>query len=225
MKNLAAFKPRMVAIYFFAVAFTAAVFFLPAGTLDFYQAWIFMGVIFIPAFFVITYFLKRDPELLRRRMQYKEKEIQQKKIIIVADVIFFVAFLMPGFDHRYGWSDVPFWLVIVSNAIVFLSYLLCFLVFKKNSYASRIIEVQKDQKVISTGPYAVVRHPMYVAVICMMVFMPLALGSYWSLIPYLLVIPVIVLRILNEEKVLREQLKGYIEYCKKTRFRLIPHVW
>jgi protein-S-isoprenylcysteine O-methyltransferase Ste14 len=225
MKNLAAFKKKMAAMYLFALAFTMAAFFFPAGTLYYYEAWIFIGVLFIPAFFLLMYFLKHDPALMERRMKYREKETKQKIIILIADLIYFVAFLIPGFDHRYGWSDVPFPIVIASNIIIFLSYMLFFLVLKENSYASRIVEVTKDQKVVSTGPYAVIRHPMYVAQIGMIVFMPPALGSIWALIPFLIVIPEIVLRILDEEKLLKQQLKGYKEYCKKVRFRLIPYLW
>jgi protein-S-isoprenylcysteine O-methyltransferase Ste14 len=225
MKNLSSFKKKMAAMYIFALAFTAAIFFIPAGTLDFYEVWVFLGVLFIPMFFLLGYFLKKDPAILERRMNYKERVKTQKILITIADIIFLIAFLIPGFDHRYGWSNIPFEIVITADVIIFLSYLLFFLVLKENSYASRVIEVTKDQKVISTGPYAIVRHPMYVAITGMMIAMPIALGSLWAMIPFLLVIPVIILRILNEEKVLKDELKGYKEYCHKTRFRLIPYIW
>ena len=163
------------------VAVTGALLFLPAGSFDYWQAWLFLGVLFIPFIFVATYFLKHDPALLERRMKYKEKEAKQGLIVKLSGLFFFIGMLVPGFDYRYGWSDVPVILVLISDLIIFLGYMLVFLVFKENSYASRTIEVVKGQKVITTGPYAVIRHPMYAGVIAMYFFIPLALGSYWAL--------------------------------------------
>ena len=199
--------------------------FLPAGTLYYWQAWIYCGVLFIPLSFVVFYFFKYDPELLERRMKMREKEEKQKTIQIVGIIIFFIGFLIPGLDYRYHWSNVPFLLVIAANAIVLAGYLLCFLVFRENSYASRIIEVEKGQKVITTGPYAIVRHPMYLGVLVMYLFTPLALGSYWALIFFLPLFPLLVSRLLNEEEVLLRELPGYKEYCQKTRYHLVPFIW
>ncbi|MFH1285150.1 MAG: isoprenylcysteine carboxylmethyltransferase family protein [Candidatus Micrarchaeota archaeon] len=200
-------------------------FFLPAGTLDYWQAWVYISVILIPASFVVLYFIKNDPEFLERRLKMKEKEAKQKFIIKATALIFTISFLLPGFDKRFGWSNTPAELVIAANIIVLLSYLFIFLVFKENSYAGRTVEVVSGQKVISTGPYSIVRHPMYVGVILMYSATPIALGSYIALPFFLLLIPFIVLRILNEEEVLRRDLPGYSEYCQKTRYRLLPFVW
>ena len=147
-----------------------------------------------------------------------------------AKVIFIAAFLLPGFDFRFGWSRrtfgaVPVWLMICSGAIALAAYLMTYWVMGVNSYASRIIQVEKEQRVISIGPYRIVRHPMYLGGVISILLTPLALGSYWALPAFALVIPMIVLRLLNEEKILRQELAGYREYCRNTRFRLIPLVW
>jgi protein-S-isoprenylcysteine O-methyltransferase Ste14 len=199
--------------------------FLPAGSLKYWEAWIYCGVIFVPMVFAVSYFLKTDPELLERRMRLREKEKKQKTIIKAANLVFFISLLIPGFDHRYQWSNVPVALVIAANAMVFLGYLVFFFVLRENSYASRIIEVEHEQKVITTGPYAIVRHPMYSGVILMVLFTPLALGSYWALITFLPMLPLVVFRTLNEEEVLFRELPGYKEYCQKTRYRLFPFIW
>lgn len=226
VKNDVGKLKRMIFLMFpLGVIITGLILFLPAGSLNYWQAWLFMAILFIPAFFVASYFLKHDPKLLERRMRFKEKEIREKLIIKLTTLLFFIGFLIPGFDYRYGWSTVPVWLVIISDIIIFLGYLLVFFVFKENTYTSRIIEVEKGQKLITTGPYSVVRHPMYVGVILMFIFMPLALGSYWALIFFIPVIALVIARTLDEERVLLKDLKGYKEYMKKVRYRLIPGVW
>lgn len=199
--------------------------FLPAGSLDYWQAWIYCSVLFIPALFVVFYFLKKDPELLERRMRMREKEERQKTIIKIGYILFFIGFIIPGLDYRYHWSNVPVLLVIAANAIVLSGYILVFFVLRENSYASRIIEVEKGQKVITTGPYAIVRHPMYLGVLLMYLLTPLALGSYRALIFFLPILPLIVARLMNEEELLLRELPGYKEYCQKTRYRLIPFIW
>lgn len=216
---------KIILLYLLGFVSVALALFAPAGSFDYWQAWVFMAVLFTPPIFVIVYFSKRDPELLKRRMQFKEKEIRQKMIIKISSWIFAIGMFVPGLDYRYGWSSVPVWLVILSDIIVFLGYLLIFFVFKENSYASRIIEVRDGQKVITTGPYSVIRHPMYVGVTLMYVFMPIALGSYWALIFFVPIIGILVFRILNEEKVLCRGLAGYEEYMKKVRYRLVPGIW
>lgn len=217
---------KMIFLFFpLGIIVVGLMLFLPAGSLNFWQAWVFMAVLFVPVIFVVSYFLKHDPALLVRRMQFKEKEVRQKLIIKLANLFFFIGFLIPGFDYRYGWSNVPVWLVILSDVVIFLGYAIVFFVFKENSYTSRIIEVQKGQKLITTGPYSVVRHPMYVGVILMYLFMPLALGSYWAMIFFVPVIALILARTMDEERVLLKGLKGYKEYAKKVRYRLIPGVW
>ncbi|HWQ73921.1 MAG TPA: isoprenylcysteine carboxylmethyltransferase family protein, partial [Syntrophomonas sp.] len=139
--------------------------------------------------------------------------------------LFFLAYIIPGFDFRFHWSTVPVWVVIAANLMVFLGYVLIILVFKENSYASSNITVENEQAVISTGPYSIIRHPMYTGLSAMVLFAPLALGSYWAVIPALLHIPWTVLRIRNEEELLLRELPGYQDYCAKTPYRLIPSVW
>jgi protein-S-isoprenylcysteine O-methyltransferase Ste14 len=203
----------------------AAFFFLPAGRWDYWEAWVYIAILLIPMFFAFNYLLKNDPDLLERRMRMRETQSAQKKVVSLSFVYFILAFLLPGFDKRFGWSDVPFHIVLTADLMVLVSYLGVIQVFKANSYASRVVEVMKGQKVISTGPYAYVRHPMYTAVSFMYVFSPLALGSYWAMIPAALIIPLLVARIRNEEEVLEKELDGYVEYKQKTKYRLIPLIW
>ena len=220
-------KVKRVVIPVFLVSFIVIglMLFLPAGSFGYWQGWLFMLTVFLPVLFVVSYFLNHDPALLERRMRHKEKESNQKWIVQITGLMFFIGILVPGLDYRYGWSHVPVWLVIASNLLMLLGYLLVFLVIKENSYTSRIVEVQKGQKVIATGPYSVVRHPMYAGVILMYLTMPLALGSYWALLFFIPTIPMIMFRALDEERVLLKGLKGYKEYCQKVKYRLIPWIW
>jgi protein-S-isoprenylcysteine O-methyltransferase Ste14 len=204
---------------------SAVLLFLPAGSWRFWQAWLLLAIIYIPMIFSTWYFLKRDPALVERRLQNVEPVPEQKRIMRWARLIFLGGFLIPGFDFRFGWSRVPLWLTLLSQALVLVGYLSTYWVFQTNSFASRTIRVEKEQTVISTGPYRFVRHPMYTGVVLMMAFLPLALGSYRALAVFLLIIPLIVFRLLNEEKVLKKDLTGYADYCEQTRFRLVPFVW
>lgn len=205
--------------------FLAAFLFIPAGSLRYWQGWALMALLFLPMPFTSAYFLKRDPQLVERRLRTKETISEQKTILRWAQWITFVSILIPGLDHRFGWSRVPLWLTILSEALVFAGSLFTFWVMKENSFASRTIQVEEGQRVISTGPYRLVRHPMYFGAVLMLVFTPLALGSWWALPGFLLVIPFIVLRLLHEEKMLLRDLPGYSEYCLRTRSRLLPLLW
>jgi len=199
--------------------------FVPAGTLDYWEAWVYCAVLLVPFLFVLTYLLRKDPELLVRRLRLNERESAQKRIIRASSLIFFTGFLIPGLDHRYSWSDIPVDAVLAADVLVILGYALVFLVFKENPFASRVVEVEQGQSVISTGPYALVRHPMYLGTIIMWLATPLALGSFWAL-PVFLIMPIIlVYRIMNEEEVLLRELPGYREYTHKVKYRLIPGIW
>ncbi|MDH4212219.1 MAG: isoprenylcysteine carboxylmethyltransferase family protein [candidate division WOR-3 bacterium] len=200
-------------------------FFLSAGTFRFWHAWVFMAILFIPMFFVLIYLVKNDPALLERRMRTREMEPFQKRSLIISTFLYALAFLMPGLDHRFGWSSVPVALVIVADIIVFLGYMLFFLVLRENSYASRVVEVEKEQKVISSGPYATVRHPMYAAALMIFLFSPMALGSLWALAAMIPATLLIIPRIIDEERLLSRELPGYEAYRQKVRYRLIPMAW
>ncbi|HEY3374023.1 MAG TPA: isoprenylcysteine carboxylmethyltransferase family protein [Candidatus Aquicultor sp.] len=217
---------RKAYVYFFvAILVISAIFFLPAGTLAYWEAWVYLAVLFIPAFLAVNYLLKNEPELVERRMRFREKEPEQKLIAGFSYLYFILAFILPGFDRRFGWSDVPIAVVLLADVFVVLGYGIVFLTFRENPYASRTVEVTPGQTVISTGPYAIIRHPMYLGSTLLYTFSPLALGSYWAMIPALLIIPILVARILNEESVLAKELKGYREYMLKTRYRLLPGIW
>jgi protein-S-isoprenylcysteine O-methyltransferase Ste14 len=203
-----------------------AIFFLPAGTLGYWEAWVWLAVVFVPMLGALAYLWKNDRALLERRMRVREQEPAQSLFIKLSWIWFLLTFLIPGFDHRFGWSDVPHALVIAGAILVLLGYCMFFLVMRENTYASRVVEVEQGQKVIDTGPYSLVRHPMYLAAIIMYGFTPLALGSYWALLPSLLTFPpLLVLRIVNEEQVLRRELPAYEAYMQKVRYRLVPGVW
>ena len=220
-----AVKKRALLLFPAAFLMLGLMFFVPAGTLDYWQAWGYLAILFTPVIFVVAYFLKNDPEFLERRLRLKEKQAKQQLVVKLSGIIFIVGFLLPGFDRRFGWSSVPMELVLAADAVVFLSYLFIFLVFRENSFAGRTIEVVKGQTVISTGPYSIIRHPMYLGTILMYAATPIALGSCLAFPVFLLIIPLLILRIQNEEDVLRRELPGYADYCKRTRYRLAPLVW
>lgn len=208
-----------------AIAVIGMMLFLPAGTLGYWQAWGYCGVIFVPLLFVVSYLLKNDPGLIERRMRFREKEQREKAIVPFMSVLFLAGFLLPGFDHRFHWSNVPLAAVIAADVLVLTGYLLCFLVFRVNSHASRIVEVEKGQKVVTTGPYAIIRHPMYLGVMMMFLATPLALGSFVAVAAFIPLPFGLILRIWDEEALLSKNLPGYIEYCQRTRYRLLPLVW
>jgi protein-S-isoprenylcysteine O-methyltransferase Ste14 len=213
---------RILLIY---PAFIAVFLFLPAGSFRFWEAWVYAVVLFIPMMITVSYLSKNDPALLKRRMRWKEKEEKRRLIVRLFRLPFLLGFLIPGFDYRFNWSEVPTLLVLIANGMVFVGYLLVFLVFRENTYTSRIVEVEKDQKLITTGPYSIIRHPMYSGSILMFLFTPLALGSWWAFIVFAFLPVVLIFRILDEERVLLNELAGYREYCQKVRYRLIPYIW
>lgn len=209
----------------FGIPMIAALFFLPAGTFDYWQAWAWLATLFIPMGISLVYLLKIDPTLLERRTRTNETRPEQRRIIAASVVCLLITFVLPGIDVRYGWSNVPAWASLAADGFVLASYVLYVLVLKTNTFASRVIEVEHGQQVIINGPYAFIRHPMYLAMIIMMTFTPLALGSYWAMLPSVGFILLLAARIENEEELLLADLKGYREYTQKTRYRLFPGVW
>jgi protein-S-isoprenylcysteine O-methyltransferase Ste14 len=206
----------------------AALLLIPAWTLDYWQAWVFI-VVFVAATNVIgVYLAVKDPALLERRKQIgpkAEQRIAQRIIISLGIVGSLGVMVFSALDHRFGWSSVPPYVSVAGDVLVALGLFVDLLVFRENSYGASNIQVAEGQKVISTGPYAIVRHPMYAGVLIMMAGTPLALGSWWGLLLVVALTPVLIWRILDEEKVLRRELPGYAEYTKDVRYRLVPYVW
>jgi protein-S-isoprenylcysteine O-methyltransferase Ste14 len=206
----------------------AALLFLVAGTIDFWQAWGFLAVFGVAALAITLYLMEKDPKLLERRMQAgptAEKQWGQKVIQSLTSLMFIAMLVVPGLDHRFAWTPVPYTVVLVGDVLVALGFLLIFLVYRENTYASATIEIAPEQKVISTGLYALVRHPMYFGAIFLLIGMPLSLGSCSGLVVFLLFIPALLWRILDEERFLARHLPGYVEYQRKVRYRLLPYIW
>ena len=200
-------------------------FFGTAGTFRYWEAWAFMATLFLPMGAVVFYFLRRDTGALENRLGGREERPRQKAIVATSSVVWMVTFLIPGLDRRFGWSSVPPILVIFADALVLAGYLLFFLTLRENSSASRVIRVEENQQVISTGPYALVRHPMYLGMLLMLVAAPVALASWWALLPALTTPFFLVARIRDEEQVLLAELPEYLEYTRATEYRLVPGVW
>ena len=207
------------------VVLIGALLFWPAGTFNYPGAWLFIGLLFIPTLILGVVLFIVSPDLLKKRIDAKEKEAKQGALIKLMGLMFLLGFIVSALDFRYGWSSVPTWLVIVASVAFLIGYLGYAEVLRENAYLSRTVEVQDGQTVVSTGLYGVVRHPMYLATLFMFLPLPLILGSFFGLIPMALYVPLIIARILNEEKVLCEGLKGYPEYTQKVKYRLIPFVW
>ena len=206
----------------------AALLFIPAGTLDYWQAWTFLAVYFAASLALTLYLMKKDPKLLERRMRggpTAEKEPVQKIIMTFASLGFIGLLLLPALDHRFGWSHMTPHVALAGDALVAIGWLAIFFVFRENSFSSATIELAPDQKVISTGPYALVRHPMYAGGIFMLLGIPIALGSWWGVLIVVAMMPALIWRLFNEEKFLARNLPGYVEYQNKVRYRLIPLVW
>ena len=207
------------------ILFVGLILFLPAGTFDFFNAWLFMGLLFIPMFILGIFLFVKSPELLEKRLNAKEKENTQKGVVGFSAILFLASFLIAGFDFRFGWTSVSLWCVILASVILLVSYALYAEVMRENIYLSRTIEVQENQKVIDTGLYGIIRHPMYAVTIWLFLSIPVVLGSWWALLcmaPYPFLIAI---RILNEEKVLENNLSGYKEYKAKVKYRLVPFIW
>ena len=202
-----------------------AMLFLPVWTFYYPHGWLFLGVLFIPMLIMGIVMFFKSPELLSKRLNGKEKQKTQQGVVALSGLMFPIGLVLSALDFRFGWSAVPAWLVITAAALFLFGYGLYAEVMRENAYLSRTVEVQQGQKVIDTGLYGIVRHPMYFATLLMFLPLPLILGSFWGLIPFALYPFIIITRIINEEKILCKGLPGYVEYRKRVRYRLIPFIW
>ena len=222
MKNL---FWRAVGKFAAGVVLLGLLIFLPAGTLRFPNGWLLMGLLFLPMFCAGLVMLRRSPELLEKRLNAKEEEREQKEVILASGIMFLAAFVTAGLNFRFGWLPLPRWSVITACVLFCLAYALYAEVLRENVWLARTIEVQEGQKVVDTGLYGLVRHPMYSATLILFLSMPLILGSIFAFLIMLCYVPIIVKRIRNEEKVLEKGLEGYRAYEKKVSWRLIPYIW
>ncbi len=195
------------------------------GSLTWWPAWVYCAALLVPLSIFVVHMIRHDPQFLARRSKIREKERAQRSIQAWGSLVFLAALILPGLDHRFGWSSTPSVVQIAALVVVFLSYLAILGVFLQNRWAGRTVETFADQKVISTGAYAIVRHPMYTGTLILSLSTPVALGSWWAALPVITLVPMFVLRIRNEEAVLLRELPGYEEYRRKVRYRLVPFVW
>jgi len=199
--------------------------FLPAGTFAYWQAWLFIGILFVPMFIAGIWLMWKQPELLSKRLSAKEEQNEQKWVVALSGLLFIAMFIVAGLNFRYGWFLMPDWTTYAAAGLFLLGYVLYAEVMRENVWLSRTVEVQENQQVIDTGLYGIVRHPMYSATLLLFLSMPLVLGSPWAFAVMLLYVPVIALRIRNEEQVLERDLKGYTEYKQRVRYKVIPFIW
>ncbi len=211
--------------YILGVLIVGLLIFLPAGSFKFYNGWLFMIILFIPMFLAGIVMMIKDPNLLKSRLDAREKESEQKEVIALSGIMFILGFVISGLNYRFAWIILPKWVIIVSSILFLISYILYAEVLRENSFLSRTIGVQKGQKVIDSGLYSVVRHPMYMITLVLFLMIPLILGSIISFVIFLMYPFIIVKRINNEEKVLEKELVGYKEYQNKVKYKLIPFIW
>jgi len=211
--------------YVFGVLIVGGLLFIPANSFDYWNGWLFMGLLFIPMFIAGIILMIKNPELLRKRLNAKEQENEQKWVLLFSGLMFIAGFIIAGLNYRYRWIEMPNVVTIISSILFIIAYILYAEVLRENTYLSRTIEVQENQKVIDTGLYGIVRHPMYAVTILLFLTMPLILGSIISFIIFLIYPIIIGKRIKNEEKVLEKDLKGYTEYTKKVKYKVIPYIW
>ena len=204
---------------------TGAMLFVPAGTLTYRGAWLFIALLFSPILVLGVVLMIKNPELLRTRLEMKEREKEQKGVVALSGLLLVSSFIVAGLDYRLGWSHVSNLIVIIASVVLLVGYALYAEVLRENVYLSRVVEVQEDQRVIDTGLYSIVRHPMYFAVALLYLAIPLVLGSWWALLVMSPCILLLVARIKNEEQVLHQGLNGYTDYTKRVRYRMIPWVW
>jgi protein-S-isoprenylcysteine O-methyltransferase Ste14 len=211
--------------YMFGLLFVGALIFLPAGTFAYWQGWLLICILFIPMFIAGLVMMKKSPELLWKRLNLKEEQDEQKVVILLSGLMFLAAFIVAGLNYRFGWILLPAWVSYAAATVFLAAYALYAEVLRENAYLSRTVEVQEGQKVIDTGLYGIVRHPMYMTTLLLFLSMPLVLGSILSFVITLLYIPIIAKRIRNEEQVLENGLEGYTEYKKRVKYKVIPFIW
>ncbi len=199
--------------------------FWPAGGFGYMNGWLFIGLLFLPMLILGLVLFLKAPALLEKRLNAKEDETTQKSVVAVSALLFVAGFVVAGLDFRFGWSQMPAWVVATASAVLLISFALYGEVMRENAYLSRTIEIQEGQQVVDTGLYGIVRHPMYAVTLWLFLAIPMVLGSWWALLCFLPYIDVIVVRILNEEKVLETGLSGYTEYKSRVKYRLLPFVW
>lgn len=199
--------------------------FAPAGTLNFWNGWLFLFLLFVPMIFVGIWLFAKNPELLKKRLNNKEKESEQKVVVLLTGLLFILCFIIAGLNFRFKWITLPDWVVILPAFLFLLGYVMYAEVMRENTYLSRTVEIQEGQKVIDTGLYGIVRHPMYTATILIFLSTPLVLGSLISFVLFLFYPLIIAKRIRNEEQLLEKELKGYAEYKTKVKYKLIPYIW
>lgn len=217
---------RLVLVRLFSgVIVIGGLLFAFAGSFRYWQAWLFLAALMIPLVMTLVFLLRKDPELLEKRMNLKEPRKEQRKIVQISGLFMLLGFFLPGLDYRYQWSDVPIWVIVVSVIVFECSYAMVVAVFAQNSYASRVVEIQEGQQLIDTGLYAIIRHPMYSASIILYLSIPLMLGSYYALIPMALSCLELIARIKDEEEMLKAGLEGYTAYTQRVKYRLIPYIW
>lgn len=216
---------KAITRYILGIVIVGVLLFIPANTLDYWNAWLFMGILFIPMFIAGIILMIKNPMLLKSRLEVKEKEKKQKQVILYSGLMFFFGFVIAGLNYRFSWVILPKIVVIIASILFIISYILYAEVLRENTYLSRTIEVQKNQKVVDKGLYGIVRHPMYSITLLLFLTMPLILGSIISFVIFLIYPFIITKRINNEEKVLERELKGYTDYKKKVKYRLIPFIW
>ena len=199
--------------------------FLPAGSFSYWNGWLLIGILFIPMIIAGFVMMKKSPELLKKRLNAKEEQSEQKTVVALSTLMFLAAFIVAGLNYRFNWIVIPDWIVYAATVIFLIGYILYAEVLRENAYLSRTVEVQDNQKVIDTGLYGIVRHPMYMTTFLLFLSMPIVLGSVFSFVIMLVYIPIIAKRIQNEEKVLEEGLEGYSDYKKRVKNKIIPGVW
>ena len=199
--------------------------FLPAGTLRYCCGWLFAGLLFVPMLIAGTVMLAKSPEFLRKRLDAKEKQATQKGVLAFSGLMFIAGFVVSGLDFRFGWSNVPLWVIIAASVLFLLAYALYAEVMRENAYLSRTIRVEEGQQVVDTGLYGIVRHPMYAVTVVLFLMIPLILGSWYGLLVFGCYPGIILVRLIDEEKLLTEELPGYAEYKKKVKYRMIPFIW